>query len=149
MKAKYLNRTDDINILNLALDENDGFLEFDVFENRAMNSSSVRNPISSLFKSERLREVEIIDRIKVRSRTIDSFCSENDLQVDFLKLDTEGNEYEILLGGKRQISKNVISIRVEVAFDHVFEGKKLFGSVSDLLLNEELALDYSCVSTDR
>lgn len=146
LKAKYLNRADDINILNLALDENDGFLEIDVFENRAMSSSSVRNPISSLFKSERLREVEIIDRIKVRSRTIDSFCSENDLQVDFLKLDTEGNEYEILLGGKRQISKNVMGIRVEVAFDHVFEGRKLFGAVSDLLLNEEfflLNLDYN------
>jgi len=144
--SKYANRADEIYILNLALDKGDGLLEIDVFKNRAMSSSAVRNPISSLFKDERLREVHIIDRIKVQSRSIDSFSVENMLEVDFLKLDTEGSEYDILLGARNQISKNVIGVRVEVSFDHIFEGKPLFGAISEFLLNENfflLNLDYN------
>ena len=146
LNSKYSNRTDEVSVMNLALDENDGVVEIDLFRNRAMSSSAVRNPISSLFKDERLREVEIIDRLKIQSRSIDSFSSENMLEVDFLKLDTEGSEYEILLGARGQISKSVIGIRVEVSFDHIFEGKPLFGAISDFLLNEHfflLNLDYN------
>ena len=146
LNSKYSNRTDEVSVMNLALDENDGVVEIDLFRNRAMSSSAVRNPISSLFKDERLREVEIIDRLKIQSRSIDSFSSENMLEVDFLKLDTEGSEYEILLGARGQISKSVIGIRVEVSFDHIFEGKPLFGAISDFLLNEDfflLNLDYN------
>ena len=144
--TKYANRSDDVNILNLALDECDGVLEIDLFKNRAMSSSAVRNPISSLFRDERLQEVQIIDRIQVRSRSIDSFSNENKLEVDFLKLDTEGSEYDILIGARNQISKSVIGIRVEVSFDNIFEGKPLFGAISELLLQENfflLNLDYN------
>jgi len=144
--SKYANRADEVNILNLALDECDGLLEIDLFRNRAMSSSAVRNPISSLFKNERLREVQIINRIQVQSRSIDSFSVENNLKVDFLKLDTEGSEYEIILGARKQISSNVIGIRVEVSFDHIFVGKPLFGTISEFLLNAGfflLNLDYN------
>jgi len=144
--SKYANRADDVNILNLALDMSDGVLEIDLFKNRAMSSSAVRNPISSLFRDERLQEVQIIDRIRVRSRSIDSFSNENKLEVDFLKLDTEGSEYDILLGARNQISENVVGIRVEVSFANIFEGKPLFGAISDLLLKEDFFLlnfDYN------
>ena len=146
LKDKYLKRSDEIIVLNNALDEKDGVLEIDVFMNRAMSSSSVRKPISSLFKDERLREVEIVERIKVKSRSIDSFSSEKGLRVDFLKLDTEGSEMDILLGATGQISESVIGIRVEVAFDHIFLGKPLFGAISDFLLDKDFFLlnfDYN------
>jgi hypothetical protein len=131
--SKYANRADEVNILNLALDECDGLLEIDLFRNRAMSSSAVRNPISSLFKNERLREVQIINRIQVQSRSIDSFSVENNLKVDFLKLDTEGSEYEIILGARKQISSNVIGIRVEVSFAHIFAGKRFPEAFSEFL----------------
>ena len=146
LKFKYSNRSDEITVLNLALDQSDGVLEINLFKNRAMSSSAVRNPISALFKNERLREVEITDRIKIQSRSIDSFSFENMLEVDFLKLDTEGSEYDILLGATDQISENVIGIRVEVAFDHIFAGKPLFGAISEFLLSHSfflLNLDYN------
>lgn len=146
LKSKYLRRSDEVKIFNIALDENNGFVDINVFKNLAMSSSAVRNPISSLFKDERLREVEIIDRIKIQSRSIDSFSTENKLKIDFLKLDTEGSEHEILLGAIGQISANVIGIRVEVSFDHIFEGKPLFGAISDFLLSKDFFLlnfDYN------
>ena len=146
LETKYSNRSDEVTVLNLGLDRIDGVLEIDLFKNRAMSSSSVRNPISALFKNERLREVEIIDQIKIESRSIDSFSSENMLKVDFLKLDTEGSEYDILLGATDQISESVIGIRVEVSFDHIFVGKPLFGVISEFLLSQSFFLlnfDYN------
>lgn len=146
LRTKYLRRADEIFVLDNALDEKDGVLEIDIFMNRAMSSSAVRKPVSSLFKDERLREVEIVERIKVKSRSIDSFSVENGLQVDFLKLDTEGSEMDILVGATSQISESVIGIRVEVAFDHIFAGKPLFGNISSFLLDKDfflLNLDYN------
>ena len=145
LELKYSNRKDEINIFNLALDQRDGSLEIDMFRNRAMSSSSVRNPISSLFKNQRQDEVDIVDQIRIQSRSVDSFCSERNLKIDFLKLDTEGSEYEILLGAVEQIAETIIGIRVEVSFDQIFAEKQLFGAISDFLLKKNfflLNLDY-------
>lgn len=143
---KYSERLNDIKVLNLALDQFDGTVQISQLRNRAMSTSSIRNPVSSSFLGERLGEVEIINRVEVVSRSIDSFSSENQLEVDFLKLDTEGSEYEILLGASDQLRSHVLGIRVEVSFDFIFEGKKLFSSISDYLLDNGFFLvnfDYS------
>lgn len=143
---KYSKRSNEINISNIALDQFDGKITINQFRNRAMSTSSVRNPVSASFLGDRLPEVEIQNRYEVLSRSVDSFCTENDLEVDFLKLDTEGNEYEILLGAINQIRTNVLGLRVEVTFDYIFEGKKIFGSISDILLQEGFFLlnfDYN------
>ena len=49
LKAKYLHRATEIKVNDLALDKNNGKLTINYFKNRAMSSSSIRNPISSLF----------------------------------------------------------------------------------------------------
>ena len=146
LRDKYAQRSDEIVVLNLALDNSDGIVRINQLRNRAMSTSSVRNPISSLFVGERSKEVEIINQLEVQGRSIDSFCEENNLEIDFLKLDTEGSEYEILLGAIDQLRSTVLGVRVEVSFDHIFEGKKLFGSISDLLLENGyflLNFDYN------
>lgn len=143
---KYSERLNDIKVLNLALDQFDGTVQISQLRNRAMSTSSIRNPVSSSFLGERLREVEVINRVEVMSRSIDSFSSENQLEVDFLKSDTEGSEYEILLGATDQLRSNVLGIRVEVSFDFIYEGKKLFSSISDYLLDNGFFLvnfDYA------
>jgi FkbM family methyltransferase len=146
LKDKYAQRSDEIVVLNLALDNSDGTVRINQLRNRAMSTSSVRNRISPLFVGERSKEVDIINQIEVQGRSIDSFCAENNLEIDFLKLDTEGSEYEILLGAIDQLRSTVLGVRVEVSFDHIFEGKKLFSSISDLLLENGyflLNFDYN------
>lgn len=145
LQQKYRNRSDEVFIVEDALDEADGSIELNLSRNLAMSSSSKRLTVSPLFRGERKNQLDIVERLTVKSRSIDSFCQEMNLQTDFLKLDTEGSEFEILNGASAQLKNFVLGVRVEVAFDYIFEGKKLFSSINDLLLDSGfflLNLDY-------
>ena len=49
--------------------------------------------------------------IDVKTQTLDNFCSENKINyIHLLKLDTEGNEFNILKGAENLLSKNKIKI---------------------------------------
>ncbi len=145
LEAKYKSRAGEIKVVSGALASVDGPLAIQMFRNRAMSSSVARNPVSALFKGERLREVEILDAITVNAHAIDAYCDRHGLSVDFLKLDTEGTEFEILQGASRQLDTHVLGVRSEVSFDRVFDGMPLFGALHDLLADHGfvlLNLDY-------
>ena len=80
----------------------------------------------SLVGSEKLRTVTL-DGV-LRTQLPDYFA-------DFIKLDTQGTEYEILLGAIETITKQTTTIVCEVAFCELYEGQKLFSEV-ELLLRE-------------
>lgn len=52
---------------------------------------------------------------------------------EFIKLDTQGTEYEILLGAKRMLAERTVAIVTEVAFCELYKGQKLFSEVEMLL----------------
>ena len=52
---------------------------------------------------------------------------------EFLKLDTQGTEFEILQGAQRTLSERTAAIIVEVEFCHLYEGQKLFSELEILL----------------
>jgi len=54
-------------------------------------------------------------------------------KVDFLDLDTQGTELEILQGAKELLSRSVSAIRTEVEFTALYEGQPLFGDVDRYL----------------
>ena len=48
--------------------------------------------------------------IKVKTMRLDDFCSENEIrQIDFLKIDTEGSEVDILIGAQNMLSNLAIN----------------------------------------
>lgn len=55
------------------------------------------------------------------------------LKPDFLSIDTEGSEYEILLGAKEILKENVAAVFVEGAFHQFRKGQKLFGDIAGFL----------------
>jgi len=144
LAMKYASRAEEVRVIGKALAEHNCTLDLNIFRNRAMSSSAVRKPISSLFLGERLSEVDVVERIKVQAVSIDSFCDSNDLQLDFMKLDTEGTEFQILRGAKKQL-RHILGIRCEVAFDQLFEDMPMFGDIHGYLVREGfylLNLDY-------
>jgi len=136
LAEKYIMRASEIKVIDKALATENGELTINFFRNRAMSSSVVRNPVSSLFKSgERETEVDIVESITVQAESIDYFSEQNNLRLDFLKLDTEGTEYQILQGAKKQLRDNIIGVRCEVSFDYIFEGMPLFSTLHDFMLS--------------
>ena len=53
---------------------------------------------------------------KVSTIDLDSFCNENSVQnIDFIKLDTEGSELDILKGGEKTLIKSVLILLLNSA----------------------------------
>lgn len=49
--------------------------------------------------------------IEIKTNSLDSFCFERNIdQIDFVKIDTEGNEYNILLGAKKLLTNGSIKV---------------------------------------
>jgi FkbM family methyltransferase len=68
-------------------------------------------------------------RIAVRTQTLDSFCSKNKiLDIEVLKIDVEGNELEVLKGGKKILRKtNIIQLEI-------LEKKKFFNAKFNIII---------------
>ena len=147
LKLKYKHRENEIFVYDKPLTKvDDESFVINYFKNRAMSSSSVRNELTELFKNQRKDQVEIESSKTYVGVSIDTFCKENNLAVDFLKLDTEGSEYDILNGASHQLEKNILGVRSEIAFDNVFENKPLFSEINTFMLKLNfflLNIDYA------
>jgi FkbM family methyltransferase len=74
-------------------------------------------------------------QIDVETKTLDAFAAEHLISsVDYLKIDVEGSEYEVLKGASVLLPKTGV-IKTEVAFIPFRKSQKLFSHV-DLLLRE-------------
>ena len=66
-------------------------------------------------------------------KTIKSYCSEREVdRIDFLKIDTEGYEYEILLGLKEKLTK-VKLLMFEHHYDNMIKKNYLYADIKNLL----------------
>ena len=52
---------------------------------------------------------------------------------DFLSIDTQGSEYEILLGARDTLKSDVLAVCLEAEFHPLYKGQKLFGDLLTLL----------------
>ena len=50
--------------------------------------------------------------------------------IDILKLDTQGNEYEILQGAKKSLNKTLI-VETETMFYQIYSGQKLAPDINE------------------
>lgn len=77
----------------------------------------------------------LIGSEKMQAVTLDSvLCTQiNGFFADFIKLDTQGTEYEIMLGGLDTLTNQTTTIVCEVAFCELYQGQKLFSEVEMLL----------------
>jgi FkbM family methyltransferase len=69
----------------------------------------------------------------VTCMTMDEFCDRHGFtEVDFIKLDTQGSELEILRGGAQAL-RRAFAVEVEVEFVQEYLGQALFGEVDAFL----------------
>ena len=84
---------------------------------------------------------EIEKEIKLHTETLDSFLDKNSIEnIDFVKIDTQGTELNILQGSEKALSGDVLAIEVEVEFSQLYEGQPLFAEVDNYLRNKGFSL---------
>ncbi|MCQ4314775.1 FkbM family methyltransferase [Stutzerimonas zhaodongensis] len=82
-----------------------------------------------------LQEIHTVD-----VTTLDLWAYKNNLQaIDYIKIDTQGSELEILKGGDSLI-KTIRCIDIEVEFNPIYEGQTLFGETDTYLRSKGFVL---------
>lgn len=122
-------------IFPLFVSGGDEKVDFHLYESRVHSSSRQPHPrFASLFAGPSFR----IERtVEMKSSSLDDFFESNSgaLKPDFLKIDTQGTEFEILEGAAR-ILENCSMVEVEVEFLEFYHGQKLFHEVAAFLLHK-------------
>jgi FkbM family methyltransferase len=73
--------------------------------------------------------------LRIKSTKLDTFCVDNDISyIDFLKIDTEGNEFDILLGARKLILEDRIKL-IQFEFNEMNVISRVFLRDYFLLLN--------------
>lgn len=117
----------------VALHQNRGKKEFYVtaFPNssgfyRADMEFWQRFPEEVLLAVEKTIDIDTVD--------FDSFASENHIDsVDFIKLDTEGSELDILKGAIKSLRKSVLGVSIEVEFFPCHKDQPVFSDVDSFM----------------
>uniref|UniRef100_A0A6M3J2X3 Putative methyltransferase n=1 Tax=viral metagenome TaxID=1070528 RepID=A0A6M3J2X3_9ZZZZ len=126
-KNKEFNKWDNVEILNIALADKNGEMEFSQNDkNRTMNSLTVGENLGNdswKIKTEKglvgqINAKGYQDFIKVKTQSMDTFFEENKIDVcDFMKFDTEGAEDLILRSeGFKKVANRIKAIEVEFHF---------------------------------
>jgi FkbM family methyltransferase len=133
------------NSYDVAISNHNGraiFHAIDVENNEYKNSG-----ISSLKKGLTTHSQNFID-IEVDVVRMDTFIRDNKIEsIDFLKLDVEGVNYEVLEGFGDELSR-VKAIQVEGEYRQYWEGQKLYWDIEQLLRKNNFELVYFSLSDD-
>jgi len=99
-----INNLANVKIFDCALGEKNGNIDFNIYPKDFCNPGM----------SSKYMETAITQKITVAQKTIDSFVAENRVEkVDFLKMDIQGAEMDLLMGAANTIGKHHPTIFLE------------------------------------
>jgi len=78
---------------------------------------------------------------EIDTTTLDVFCQEEKInEIDFLQIDVQGADLDVLEGAKNILSCGNLAIQVEVEFSHLYTNQPLFADVDAFLRNHGFTL---------
>ena len=125
-------------IENLALSSDGRVVTFKQFNESSSSTINNINQESRYFKRKfnllNLRnKKKIYESFKLKTETLDNYMYQNNFnRISFLKIDTEGYEYEILIGLKKKI-KSIDTIMFEHHYDNMIIKEYTFSDINYLL----------------
>ena len=131
---KLILENEKIKYFNLALDNSNSEKKFylnNFFEasgsslNTVIKDDKKWNNTRKIFLQifQPFKKIEDFSEINVQTQTLDDFCLNAKINnIDVLKIDTEGNELNVLNGAKRLLSEN----RINIIYTEISETKKNF-----------------------
>ena len=129
---KKKKNSDDI-IYPYALSENSQRLPLNLTKNRGC--SSLYKPNYKFLKHySDWDRFDVEDIVMVQTTSLDSLYKKSKISnVDFIKIDVQGAELDILRGAEICLKENILGIEVEVEFHHMYEGQPLFSDVDSFI----------------
>ena len=125
LKKKYINNNKVI-LNQIALSQNVNYKDFYINDLSSTSSFSRLNKKSLWLKIKNKilnKKNPIINKIKIRSLTIDKFIKQKKIKkIDLLKIDTEGHELEVLKGALKTIKEHKVKfILIELHFSKMYQ----------------------------
>lgn len=113
------------------------------YHTRVPSRSSIYRPsnnfLSRFFPSD--DGFDVVGSEIMATSTLDAELARIGLEgLDFIKLDTQGSELDVLCGGLQTLRKDTFGIEVEVEFVEMYEGQPLFPEVQTFL--NDLGYDF-------
>jgi len=106
---------------------------------KKQQTSSIYTPnYEFLNKYKDSERFDIKEELKMNCTTLDNII-ENYNELFFMKLDTQGSEYEILKGGNNVIN-NAIGFEIEIEFKDIYLNQPLFNEVNQFLVSKNFIL---------
>jgi len=134
---ELLNKKKSVNekIYQCALYKNQGSVEFNLTKSRGC--SSIYKPSAKKIKRYPDAGRFVIDKIiNVETSTLDDLYKQKKLNnMDFIKIDIQGAELDVLIGGEKFIKDNVVGVEVEIEFIQLYENQPLFSDVDSFIRN--------------
>jgi len=127
-------------VYNHALYKEPGKINLNLTKARGCSSLYIPNQ-SFLENYPEPERFQIEKKIEVDATTLDVLNSNGKLtELDFIKIDVQGAELDILNGGESFLSQNILGIEVEVEFHSMYKKQALFSDV-DIYIRNKLNLE--------
>ena len=128
-----------------ALDREAGVRDFHLLRHRGLSSFLKPDLTSECFRHLKPGQADIERIIPIRTERLDAVFKRLNVAPDFLKVDTEGTEQDVIEGSEALIEQSVLGVRSSCNFQPCFHGQRLFSESHDYLLARGfvlLNLDY-------
>jgi len=121
-------------VLETALDKQNGRRDFHLLKHRGLSSCLRPDLKSECFRHLKPGQAEIERTIKIETERGDDVFARLGVVPDFLKIDTEGTEQDVIEGCEGLLSNGVLGIRSSCNFQPCFIGQRLFSDSHDYLM---------------
>ena len=110
--------------------------------NNSPGTSSVLEPnMSFLCQFDDSQRFEAKKKITISTKTIDDLDRNSKLtDVDFMKIDVQGAELDVLKGGVNYLKNNLVGLESEVEFSSIYQDQPLFSEL-EIFVRQELGLE--------
>ena len=128
------NNEKNLTILNVALSNSISNTDFYLCRKNEVSSVYLPN-FDILDKFPNSERFEVLKTIKLQTDTLNHQLKKNNFsEVDFIKIDTQGSELNILNGATNYLEK-LIGLEIEVSFLELYKDQPLFSQIDQFVKN--------------